>query len=266
MKKAIINALPPEHPWAKLLEYHKTIDSTNTRAMELAAAGAPEGTIVLAESQTAGRGRMGRSFHSPAASGIYLSLILRPGCHASQLMHLTCAAGIAVCDAIAEIAGFRPGIKWTNDLVLGRKKAGGILTELSMDAEGLVRYAVVGIGINCCQKDGDFPKELRSIATSLSAYSGQDISRSALAAAIIGQLYKISGQLLADKTGILERYRRDCITLGQEVSVLRGDTVFHGKAVDLDGDGGLILLLPDGKTCCVSFGEVSIRGMYGYVN
>ena len=266
MKNKILAQLSPGHPWGKLLEYHQTIASTNTRAMELAAAGAPEGTVVLAECQTAGRGRMGRFFHSPAASGIYLSLILRPQCHASRLMHLTCAAGVAVCDAIEAAAGFRPGIKWTNDLVLGKKKAGGILTEMHMGSDGQVAYAVVGIGINCAQQEADFPEELRSIATSLSAHAGKKICRSRLAAAMIEKLYKMHGGLLTDKAAVMERYRKNCITLGQEVSVLRGETVFYGKAVDLDEDGGLILQLPNGEKCCVSFGEVSIRGMYGYVN
>ena len=266
MKDQILSRLAPEHPWGKLLEYHQTIDSTNTRAMQLAAEGAPEGTVVLAESQTAGRGRMGRSFHSPSARGIYLSLILRPQCHASRLMHLTCAAAVAVCDAIEEAAGFRPGIKWTNDLVLGTKKAGGILTEMSLDSDGQVAYAVVGIGINCAQQEADFPEEIRSIATSLSAYSGKEICRSRLVAAMIERLCAMRTDLLTGKEAMMERYRQDCITLGQEVSVLRGDTVFYGKAVDLSADGELVLLLPDGETCCVGCGEVSIRGMYGYVN
>lgn len=266
MKHSVLAALPAQHPWAGLLEYHSRIGSTNERAAHLAAAGAPEGTLVLADSQTAGRGRMGRSFHSPAESGIYLSLILRPGCHAADLMHLTCAVAVAMCDALEEASGCRPGIKWTNDLVLDKKKVGGILTELSLRADGMVEYAIVGIGINCTQREQDFPEDIRSIATSLQTHTKKAVERSFVAAAMIRQLYAMNAGLLRDKALIMERYKQNCITLGQQVSVLRGERVFHGKAVGLDADGGLLLQLPSGETCCVSSGEVSVRGMYGYIN
>lgn len=266
MKDSVIAKLTAEHPWAGLLEYHSRIDSTNTRAAQLAALGAPQGTVVLADFQTAGKGRLGRSFYSPAASGIYLSLLLRPCCHASELMHLTCAVAVAMCDALEEATGCRPGIKWTNDLVMGMKKVGGILTELSICADGTVETAVVGIGINCCQGETDFPEDIRSIATSLSAHTGKKVDRSAVAAAMIRHLHHMSEGLLSQKAAVMDRYQRDCITIGQQVSVLRGEEIFHGKAVGLDRDGGLLLQLPDGQTCCVSSGEVSIRGMYGYIN
>ena len=113
-----------------------------------------------------GRGSRGRRFHSPAGSGVYLSVILRPVCDPGALMHLTCAAATAMCDAVEAACGFRPGIKWTNDLVFGRRKLGGILTELRLDHRGLVDFAIVGIGINCLQGPADFPEEL--IATRIS--------------------------------------------------------------------------------------------------
>jgi len=209
---------------------------------------------------------MGRSFHSPAGKGIYMSVLLRPCCHASALMHLTCAVAVAMCDALEEATGLRPGIKWTNDLVAGRKKLGGILTETVLSADGQVEAAIIGIGINCCQQAQDFPEELRHMATSLAECTGKDMDRSAVAAAMIRKLHNMSQVLLRSKTQILASYEKDCITLGQQVSVLRGAQVFYGKAVGLDADGGLLLQLSDGQTCCVSSGEVSIRGMYGYVN
>ena len=147
----ILRKLPEDFPWKDTIRHFPTVNSTNTLAKELAQAGAPHGTVLIADAQTGGRGRMGHSFHSPAGSGIYLSVILRPNCHASQLMHLTCATGVAMCSAVKATTGITPGIKWTNDLVCGTNKLGGILTELSLEPDGHVRYAVVGIGINCNQ-------------------------------------------------------------------------------------------------------------------
>ena len=162
----ILGFLPDSHPWASTIICVGTIASTNTHAKNLAADGAPHGTVLIANHQTGGRGRMGRSFHSPAGSGIYLSVILRPDHLPGELMHLTCAAAVAMCDAVERCCGLRPGIKWTNDLVVGKRKLGGILTELSIDPKtGLVDYAIVGIGINCCHGSYDFPRELEAIAT-----------------------------------------------------------------------------------------------------
>ena len=157
MKEKICSLLPPGKPWGELIHHFDTVESTNTLAKSLAAQGAPQGTVILADHQTGGRGRRGRSFHSPAGSGIYMSVILRPNCPPDKLMHLTCAAAVAMCCAVENATGHRPGIKWTNDLVFGRKKVAGILTELIFDGSGNVSAAVVGIGINCTQSAGDFP-------------------------------------------------------------------------------------------------------------
>ena len=118
---------------------------------------------------------MGRSFLSPGGVGVYMSVILRPNCTPDKLMHLTCATAVAMCDAVEQAAGFRPGIKWTNDLVSKRKKLAGILTEMSLDATGKVAYAVVGIGVNCCQKPEDFAPEIRDMAGSLSMIAEQNL-------------------------------------------------------------------------------------------
>ena len=165
----ILSHLPKDYPWRELLHHFPTLDSTNDRLKAMARQGAPQGSVIIADHQTAGHGRLGRSFHSPAASGIYLSALLRPQCYPTELMHLTCAAAVAMCDAVENAAGFRPGIKWTNDLVYDKKKLGGILTELGFTSDGRVDYAIIGIGINCCQQTEDFPQEIRSIAGSLTA-------------------------------------------------------------------------------------------------
>ena len=266
MKDQILSMLAPGHPWGELLQYHPTLDSTNTLAKALGAQGAPHGTVIVAGSQTGGRGRMGRSFHSPAGAGLYFSAILRPDCDATELMHLTCAVAVAVADAIEHLCGFRPGIKWINDLVWGKLKVAGILTELSL-APGSTRvaYAVVGIGINCNQTAADFPPELSSIAASLSMATHREISSAALAAAIMEALSSMDDTLLSNKAAIMDRYRSCCITLGQEVSLHRGDSVTHAKAVGIDDEGALVVRHPDGRLEAVNSGEASVRGMYGYV-
>lgn len=258
MKEKILSLLPDSFPWRENVYYFDEIESTNTRAKEMASAGAPHGTVLMADTQTGGRGRTGRSFLSPAGTGIYLSVILRPACAAQELMHLTCAVGVAVCDAIESVCKIRPGIKWINDLVLSGKKLGGILTELSLDSTGKVDYAVVGIGINVSST----PDGVAEIATSLWE-AGYPIDRNALIAAILVRFEQMS-ENLADHS-IIEQYRKDCLTIGQEICVIRPEGVLYGKALDIDAQGGLLVLYSDGKLQTVSSGEVSIRGMYGYV-
>ena len=180
-------------------------------------------------------------------------------------MHLTCAVGCAVCDAIEQVTGLRPGIKWTNDLVFGARKLGGILTELSLDSAGNVNFAVVGIGINCSQKTGDFPEDIRNIATSLAEISQTDVDIPRLSAAILSSLLAMADRLLSHREEIITQYRKDCVTLGKEISLVTPTSVRHGIAVDIDSDGALLVDFPDGHREAVSSGEVSIRGMYGYV-
>ena len=252
-------------PWREQIQWFDTIDSTNTQAKVLAKKGAPHGTVLIADTQTAGRGRMGRQFDSQKAAGIYLSVILRPQCPPDRLMHLTCAAGVAMCDAVETVTGIRPGIKWINDLVYETRKLGGILTELSVDsATGMTEYAVIGIGINCNRDPADFPPELQQIAASLSAVTGKGIDRAALAGAMIDALYKMDS-CLPEKTALMDRYRNDCITLGRDVLIHRTEGILQGKAVALDDDGGLVVQLLDGSTVTVNAGQVSIRGFYGYI-
>lgn len=265
MKQRIIEYLRESCPWQDSLLWFDSIDSTNTRARELAKQGAAHGTVLIADHQTGGRGRRGRSFHSPAGSGIYMSVILRPVCKPQKIMHLTCAAAVAMCDAVEAAVGFRPGIKWTNDLVYGRRKIAGVLTELGFDHQGNVDFAVIGIGINCCQQESDFPEDIRHIAGSLSSVSGKNIDRPRVAAAMMDALYRMDAELLTGKAHILNRYREDCITIGQEISLVRGDEVRHGTALDIDENGALLVLFADGHTETVNSGEVSVRGMYGYV-
>lgn len=265
MQQEIFRHLSDRYPWKEQFRFLEEVDSTNAQLKQLARQGAPQGTVLMADRQTGGHGRLGRSFHSPGGAGVYLSMLLRPECVPLELMHLTCAVAVAMCDAVEAVAQFRPGIKWTNDLVFGKRKLGGILTELGLTAKGQVDYAIVGIGINCCQTPGDFPEDLQNMAGSLSMIAGAPISRAALAAAMLDSLADMDRRLLTDKSRFLARYRQDCVTLGQEISVVQGDSLRHGKALDIDDAGALIVAYPDGTREAVNSGEVSIRGMYGYV-
>ena len=264
MREDILSMLPSEYPWRELLAYEPSVGSTNDILKELARQGAPQGTALVAGHQSAGHGRRGRSFSSPSDMGVYLSILLRPYCAPAALMHLTCAVGTAMCDAVEAAAGFRPGIKWTNDLVCGKRKLGGILTELIID-RGIVEGCVIGIGINCSQQAEDFPPELRNMAASLAMITGSPVSRAGLAAAMLDALHRMNETLIDGKEQTLSRYRRDCITLGQEVSLVQGDEVRHGYALDIDSSGALLVRLPTGQVEAVNSGEVSVRGMYGYV-
>ena len=237
-------------------------DSTNRFADTLARQGAPEGTAVLADCQTAGRGRRGRSFFSPAGTGLYLSVVLRPQAKPEQLLHLTPLAALAVCDAVDSVCGFRPQIKWINDLIHDGRKLGGILTELKLDAERNTQYVILGVGLNCAP--ASFPTELRSVAGCLSDAAGAEIDRTALAAAVIRSVLHMNAGLFTDLSKKMRQYAQNCVTIGKEVRVLRGENVREAFAEGISPDGGLLVRYPDGSRETVSSGEVSVRGMYGY--
>lgn len=253
------------NPWREKIQFFDTITSTNDVLKQLALQGAPEGTTLVADCQTGGRGRMGRTFLSPSGVGIYLSVLLRPNCKPTELMHLTCASATAACSAIEQTSGFRPGVKWTNDIVYNKRKLAGILTELGLNQDGTTAYAIIGIGFNCNQQLRDFPPAIQDVAGSLKMVTGKETDRALLAAKMIEALYQMNRELLSDRAGILARYRQDCITLGQEISLVRGDEIRHGKALDVDENGALVVRYEDGTIEAVNSGEVSVRGMYHYV-
>lgn len=266
MTEQILSHLPPDFPWRDTIIWFDSIGSTNDWAKLLAQEGAPHGSVFIANTQTDGRGRRGRSFESPAGMGIYLSVILRPNCPAKDLMHLTCAAAVAACQAVEAATGLQPSIKWTNDLVHEKRKLGGILTELSLNSHsGLVDYAIVGIGINCAQQLQDFPQELQNMAASLSMACNTPVDRNYLAAKLVLSLERMSVSLLTQKNSIMEAYQNACITIGQDICLLRGEEVRYGTALDIDEDGRLLVSFADGATQVINSGEVSVRGMYGYL-
>jgi BirA family biotin operon repressor/biotin-[acetyl-CoA-carboxylase] ligase len=204
---------------------------------------------------------MGRSFLSPEG-GIYLSVILRPQGSAEDLLPLTALLAAVACDAVEEACGFRPQIKWLNDLVAGDKKLAGILTELVLDSAGGVTAAVCGIGINCLNTEDAFSPEVRAMATSLAAVTGKEPDRNALAGLLIRKIADVLQP--AQRTALMTQYRRDCMTLGKTVRVVRGDESYIATAQHIDDDGALWVLTETGERKKVLSGEVSVRGLYGY--
>ena len=252
------------HPWADTIQYFDCIDSTNTYLQKLAVSGAPEGTVILADSQSAGKGRRGRSFHSPAGSGIYMSVLLRPNCKPEQLMHLTCAVAVEACRAIEAVVGVTPQIKWVNDLLWQGKKLAGILTAVSAQPDtGLVKWAVIGIGINCSHCD--FPPDVAAIATTLEDVCQKPIHRAALTAELIRRLEILSRTLIPEQRAYMEEYRKNCVVIGKDVRLIRGEECQNARVVDITDDGALLALLPDGTKQTVNSGEVSLRGAENYV-
>jgi len=253
------------HPWQTLVTAVPSVDSTNNACKRLAAEGAPDGTVVLTGCQTAGKGRRGRTFVSPPG-GLYFSVILRPHAKPEALMHLTAMAAVAAARAVFAVSGVYPDIKWTNDLVLGGKKLCGILTELAAEADsGMLEYAVVGIGVNCNTDTAALPEPARDVAVSLREAVGTAVDPNALAAAMVRRLHELDTQLPEALPQWLAEYAGVCVTLGQDVQILRAGETRLAHAIGIDEVGGLIVRYPDGTEGVVSSGEVSVRGMYGYV-
>lgn len=244
----------------------RSVDSTNNYAKQKADEGAPHGTVVLADQQTGGRGRQGKSFASPAGSGLYLSALLRPDLPPMEVINLTAWTAVAVCDAVEAVIGERPDIKWTNDLILRGKKLCGILTEMGLEAEsGQLQYVVAGIGINVSQKEADWGEELSPIAISLEQALGRPVRRAELAAAVIRCLDRMMADFPAKKDAYLARYRAGCVTLGHEVRLIEKGAERIAFAEDIDDDFALVVRHEDGSRETVTAGDVSVRGLLGYV-
>lgn len=263
-REGVLRCLGP-HPWAEQLIVLDSVDSTNTYAKALAAKGAPHGTVVLADHQTGGKGRRGRSFSSPKGLGVYLSVVLRYDVPPERLLHLTAVVAAAARRAVWSACGLDVGIKWTNDLVYEKRKLCGILTELSVEAEtGLTDYVVPGIGVNCGQTPADFPEDVAPMATSLLQALGHSVDRCRLAAELVRQLHLAAADLLDRPQAWMADYKAHCITIGQDVKILRGSQVQLAHVDDMDSQGALLVTLADGTKDTVLSGEVSVRGMYGY--
>ncbi len=253
--------------WAgRNLELHETIGSTNDRAKELARKGAPKGTLVLAEQQTGGKGRLGRKWETPAGSAIAMSLILRPEINPEKAAILTLVAALAQARAIRAVTGLTPQIKWPNDLVLSGKKVCGILTEMSA-VPGGTEFVVVGIGVNCSMTE--FPPEISDIATSitLESLSHENMDRNQLIAETMTQFESVYEMFLQTEDASLwkEEYEALLANKDAKVRILNPDQEETGIARGITLTGELVVEREDGSFTEVRSGEVSVRGIYGYV-
>jgi BirA family biotin operon repressor/biotin-[acetyl-CoA-carboxylase] ligase len=236
-----------------------TISSTNTVLKQMASEDAPAGLALVAGEQTAGRGRLGRSFYSPSGSGLYLSLLLRPELDASDAVKLTACAAVSVAEAIEELADVHLEIKWVNDLFLGGKKVCGILTEAGLDCEtGRMSYVIIGIGINTRVPAGDFPEEIRQIAGAVFGGAPVPDLRNRLAALVLDRLIFYSADPASP--ALFEKYRSRSMVLGKPVFVLSpGQDPVPAEAVDLAPDYSLQVRMEDGSLRLLHSGEISIR-------
>ena len=244
-----------------------SVDSTNNVLKDMARNGAPSGTVVIADHQTGGKGRRGRSFSSPKGVGVYLSYLFKPESGFDKIANLTSWTAIAVSDAIYNAYGIDSQVKWVNDLLMNRKKICGILTEVTAEAEsGLIDNCIIGIGINV--NETSFPEELSEIATSISIENGgKTFNRSKLAAELIRSL----GDLVyrwPDDDYYLTRYRKSNVTVGSKIvaypQLAENSEGRSGTAIEINEDFSLKVKFDDGSIADLRSGEVSVRGLYGY--
>ena len=241
------------------LQVVPVISSTNTVLKRIAEEGAEEGLCLIAEEQTAGKGRMGRSFYSPAGSGLYMSVLLRPMLKAADAVNITACAAVAVAEAIESLAPVQAQIKWVNDVYVEGRKVCGILTEASLDSgTAAVNYLVVGIGINIRPPEGGFPADLQKIAGSVFGEVEIPGLRCRLAAAVLDQLLGYYEHL--QEKPWLEEYRKRSLVTGKEIRVLMpGKEPENGAAIGIGDDISLLVQMEDGTLRRLNSGEVSIR-------
>lgn len=248
----------------KQIIYYKQLDSTNAEIARLAVQGAEHGTVVVAESQTAGRGRKGRSWESPAGENIYMSILLRPDCGPNKAPMLTLVMAYSVAQVIEEFEFAEVQIKWPNDLVLSGKKICGILTEMQLKGSE-IDYVVVGVGINVNTRK--FPVELEDKATSLFLESGSKFERETIVEKIVDKFEHAYRQFCnaQDLSFLQETYNSMLVNAGKEVRVLEPGNEYTAYAQGINSKGELMVRMLNGEEKAIYAGEVSVRGVYGYV-
>lgn len=246
------------------LVYYDETDSTNSRARQLGEEGWPHGTLAVADCQLAGRGRRGRNWVSPRGTGIWMSILLRPKVPPQAASMMTLVAALAVAKGIRQAAGLETQIKWPNDIVHNGRKICGILTEMSTEGDW-IRYGVIGIGINV--NTSQFPPELQDTATSLKLELGKDVKRAGVVAACMEAFepyYEIY-ERDKDLSGLIQEYNSLSANIGRQVKVLNPSGSYEGQALGIDSTGSLLVKDQEGQIRTVISGEVSVRGIYGYV-
>lgn len=251
--QAIERFLPAGNPFD--ITVRKRIDSTNAEARRRASEGAPEGVVIVAEEQTAGRGRPGKTFFSPASTGLYLSIVLRPRLQADRAQYLTTAAAVACAQAIEAVTGKVARIKWVNDIYCNGRKVAGILTEGVIDMEsGRFSHAVLGMGVNVKPPSAGFPSDISTIAGAL-CDADADALRSQLAAEMLMRFWRLYDNPFSRET--YEEYRRRCFLLGEPIVVSHNGSRVRARAVDLTEDFKLVIELPNKERHELPYGEVS---------
>jgi BirA family biotin operon repressor/biotin-[acetyl-CoA-carboxylase] ligase len=235
---------------------YKTIKSTNQAAKELAQNKNYNNTIIISEEQTEGKGRLGRSFYSPANTGIYMSILMRPKLDINKGLKITSCGALAVCKAIESLTNIKPKIKWVNDIFINEKKVCGILTESSIDFEsGAIDYVIIGIGINFSTIN--FPDNISNIACSLFSDNHFKFSRNILISEIINQFFLLINNI--DDKNIIADYKMRSNVLGKEIKIINQNGNFFATAIDIDENGCLIIEKTDKTTSKLNTGEISIR-------
>lgn len=252
--------------FGRTLHCYEETGSTQNIAHELVKKGAPEGTLVVAERQTTGRGRLGRHWHSPKGKGIYMSLILKPAIPLQFTPQLTLVTAVALCRAIRkQVPNVDPGIKWPNDLLVDGKKISGILLESSAENESL-QHVITGVGIGANLEEDDYPDELKGIATSLLLASGKPVDRTALVAEFLAQLEELYGLYLQQGFAPIRLlWEASSVSLGRNIRVQTPAGTVEGTAQCLDEWGGLVLALENGRTYTVYTADAETLGTSGRV-
>ncbi len=247
----------------QVVHYEQKVDSTNEVAKKLARNEGIEGTIVIADIQESGKGRLGRTWISPPKTGIWMSIILKPEIRPQYASQLTLLGGMCMCMAIRNITKLDAQIKWPNDIVIGNKKVCGILTEMSAEMER-INYIVLGIGVNVNQNefDSSIPH-----ASSLKVEGGMEYKRSEIIKEFIDVFEEVYEKYKKDQdfTKFLPLYKSMCITLDKEVKIIEGNKESVGYSKDISKDGDLIVTTENGEDKSILSGEVSVRGLYGYI-
>jgi BirA family biotin operon repressor/biotin-[acetyl-CoA-carboxylase] ligase len=242
-----------------------SIDSTNSKAKQLADSAEADGTIIISEEQTNGRGRLGRSWVSPKYKGIWMSIILKPDLNPMEAVKLTQIAAASLVLASSEL-GVKTFVKWPNDIVMNHKKVCGILTEMSAELTR-INYVIVGIGINVNIDEADFPEDIKPIATSLKGETKASVNRKELVGKILSNFENLYLKFIKenDIETSLHICRQNSALLGREIMIVKRDGNIEAKALDIDAEGRLLVQYADGSEEYVISGEVSIRGKGSYV-
>jgi BirA family biotin operon repressor/biotin-[acetyl-CoA-carboxylase] ligase len=256
---ALVQAYLSGRPRPPQLVCLATVDSTNSEAERQLAAGSTVPLVILASEQTAGRGRRGRVWHSPPAGNLYSTFVFRPKLEPARLQDFTLWMGLNVCELVSNFCRIEPGLKWPNDLLLGGRKAGGMLTEARVDADQ-IRDLVFGLGLNLNGRAADLPRELQRTATSLADATGAPVDLNRFAAALIGRVLSAYDQFVEGgyRDRFADLWKRYDVLRGRPVSVVQGTRTVAGTATGIDDEGSLIVRLPSGRTERFRAGEVTL--------